>query len=57
MSALPPDEPDELHAELALLAAEPLRVEAIDPETGERVEGVIYRNHLAQAIVERDAQS
>jgi hypothetical protein len=45
---------DEFDDELERLAPEPLRVEAIDPETGERVEGVIYRDHLAQAQIERD---
>ncbi len=44
----------ELDAELERVAAEPLRVQAFDPETGERVDGVIYRDHLAQAQIERD---
>jgi hypothetical protein len=43
-----------LDAELEALAAEPLRVEAVDPETGEHVEGVVYRDHLVHAMLERD---
>ena len=43
-----------LDDELDALADETLRVEAIDPDTGERVEGFIHRAHLAQAMVERD---
>jgi hypothetical protein len=54
VSVLPPDDELELADELANLGDEPLRLEAIDPETGERVEGYISRKHLAQAMVERD---
>jgi hypothetical protein len=51
---LPPG-PDELDLELEQLRAEALLVETVDPETGEcRLEGLISREHLAQAIVERD---
>lgn len=45
----------DLDAELEQLAAEPLRVEGVDTETGQRLEGVIYRDHLARAVLERDA--
>jgi hypothetical protein len=50
-----PHEPDDLDAELDQVAAEGLRVETVDPTTGERrVEGLISREHLARAMVERD---
>jgi hypothetical protein len=53
-----PDDVDacELDAALARLAAEPLRVEAVDPRTGERVEAssISIADHLATAIVDRD---
>ena len=39
-------QPDELDDELARLAAEPLRVEAVDTETGQRLSGTIFRDHL-----------
>lgn len=45
--------PDERDAELAAICAEPLHVESVDTETGQRLEGVVYRDHLAAAIVER----
>ncbi len=45
--------PDDIDAELAEIKAEPLRVQALDPRTGVLVEGTIYREHLAAAIVER----
>lgn len=53
-----PDDPhdDELDTELERLAAQPLRIVALDPETGERVTGTLYRDHLAQAQIERDEQ-
>jgi hypothetical protein len=48
------DEP-ELDAELEQLSTQALRVETIDPETGERrLEGYITRGDVARAIVERD---
>jgi hypothetical protein len=51
-----PPPPDELDDELEQLSSEPLRVETIDPETGERrLEGLITRADMARAIVERDA--
>lgn len=56
MSDQPPPDPadDELAAELEDLAAEPLHLEAVDRETGEPVEGIVYRDHLAAAMRERD---
>lgn len=45
---------DDADAELQRLAAQPLRVVGVDPETGQRLEGVVYRDHLAQAQIERD---
>jgi hypothetical protein len=48
-------EVDELDDELECLSAEALRVETIDPTTGERrLEGLVSREHLAQAMIERD---
>ena len=51
-----PHSDDELDAELEQLAAEPLIVEAVDPDTRERVTGVVFRDHLAKAMIERDEQ-
>jgi hypothetical protein len=49
---------DELDAELEQLSAEGLRVEAVDPQTGERrLEGLVSREHLAQAVLEREGRS
>ena len=45
--------PDDLDDELEDLAGEPLRLEAVDPVTGKRVETFIHRAHLAQAMLER----
>ena len=47
---------DELDAELGRVVAQPLHMTAVDPETGERVEGVVYADHLLAAIDERDEQ-
>jgi hypothetical protein len=45
----PPPQPDGLDSELDRFAHEPLRVETVDPATGERR----LEADLAQAIVER----
>jgi hypothetical protein len=56
MSDQPPHDPadEELAAELEDLAAEPLHLEAIDRATGEQVEGIVHRDHVAAAMLERD---
>ena len=46
--------PDEIDAVLEQIKTEPLRVQAVDTETGQRLEGTIFRDHLAAAIIERD---
>lgn len=52
MAEPPRQDPDE---ELADLGAEGLRVETVKQATGERrFEGLISREHLARAVVERD---
>jgi hypothetical protein len=55
VSEHPPQPDDELDHELEQLSTEPLRVETIDPDTGERrLEGYVTRGDVARAIVERD---
>jgi hypothetical protein len=55
VSETPPDPDDlDLADELADLADETLHLEAVDPETGERISGFVRRDHLAQAMIERD---
>ena len=51
-------DPDELDDELEQLSVETLRVETIDPETGERrLEGYVTRGDIARAMIERDELS
>src|SRR5690242_19071851 len=50
-----PDNAD-VDVELERVTAQPMRLEGRDSETGERVEGVVYADHLMAAIDERDEQ-